>query len=97
MNAPHSPLAWRSGGAEPAHKGTTRAIVRVWFDSPHLHPTPRNLIEIPGFLLRLQRFPPAHCPGRMYQDVSGCTIDSGAGVAQAVEKDSAPLDMEEDT
>jgi hypothetical protein len=33
----------------------------------------------------------------MYQDVSGCTIDSGAGVAQAVEKDSAPLDMEEDT
>ena len=67
------------------------------FDSPHLHPTPRNLNEIPGFLLRLQRFPPAHCPERMYQDVSGCTIDSGAGVAHAVEKDPAPLDMEEDT
>ena len=33
----------------------------------------------------------------MYQDVSGCIISYGAGVAQTVEKDSAPLDMEEDT
>nr|DAL01887.1 MAG TPA: hypothetical protein [Caudoviricetes sp.] len=88
---------WRCSGAKRGVPPFFVAIPPLWFDSPHLHPTPRNLIEIPGFLLRLQRFPPAHCPGRMYQDVSGCTIDSGAGVAQAVEKDSAPLDMEEDT
>jgi hypothetical protein len=33
----------------------------------------------------------------MYQDTSGCIIDCGAGVAQTVEKDAAPLDVEEET
>ena len=33
----------------------------------------------------------------MYQDVSECIIDCGAGVAQTVEKDAAPLDVEEET
>lgn len=37
----YSPLAWRSSGAEPTHKGKTRVIMLARFDSPHLHhPSP---------------------------------------------------------
>ena len=37
------------------HKGKTRAIARVWFDSPHLHhPTPGFRWK-PGVCLRFGR------------------------------------------
>ena len=48
---PHSPLVWRSGGAEPAHEWEVRAIARAWFDSPHLHRSHPGLpLEARGFL-----------------------------------------------
>ena len=51
---PHSLLAWRSSGAEPMHKGKTRVIMRVRFDSPHLHNlrhNPEDLSDCGAFLL----------------------------------------------
>nr|DAK36389.1 MAG TPA: hypothetical protein [Caudoviricetes sp.] len=74
---------------------TSGSAVGRGFDSPHLHPTPRNLVEVPGFSLPFSRIYPLVHAACVYQETSGCIIGSGAAVAQTVEKDPAPLNVEE--
>ena len=55
------------------HKGKTRAIARVWFDSPHLHPRPGISLRFRGFYCHRNGFRPPITPDtciRTHQDVS---------------------------